>query len=97
MLCTKRGAKEQKLRSDLRRCYIRKSERVFSEAGVNMDYVQSLRKVVGTRPLILVGSVVIVLNDKNEMLLQQRPDEEWGRQAGCSTWEKALRKRREEK
>lgn len=47
-----------------------------------MDYVQSLRQIVGTRPLILVGSVAIVLNDKNEILLQQRPDEEWGLPGG---------------
>ncbi|MEJ9251028.1 DNA mismatch repair protein MutT, partial [Bacillus thuringiensis] len=35
-----------------------------------MGYIEELRKVVGTRPLILVGSAIIILNDKQEVLLQ---------------------------
>jgi 8-oxo-dGTP pyrophosphatase MutT (NUDIX family) len=45
-----------------------------------MGYVEELRKIVGHRPLILVGSVVLVLNKDGEVLLQQRqePHGKWG-------------------
>lgn len=45
-----------------------------------MGYVEDLRKVVGHRPLILVGSVVIIIDDKNRVLLQKRksPRGMWG-------------------
>lgn len=42
-----------------------------------MNYVNDLRKLVGTRALILPGSVVIILNDNNELLLQHRTDGGW--------------------
>jgi len=38
------------------------------------DYVKALRQQVGTMPLILVGSTVIVLNDEKQILLQLRSD-----------------------
>ncbi|SDY33014.1 ADP-ribose pyrophosphatase YjhB, NUDIX family [Evansella caseinilytica] len=47
-----------------------------------MEYVQELRKLVGTRPLILVGAAVIVMNSDNKILLQQRPDGDWGLPGG---------------
>ncbi|MCR2822374.1 NUDIX hydrolase [Lederbergia panacisoli] len=49
-----------------------------------MGYVKELRKIVGKRPVILVGSVVIVLNEDNEVLLQQRsyPYGVWGLPGG---------------
>ncbi|MBW8349599.1 NUDIX hydrolase [Bacillus sp. IITD106] len=49
-----------------------------------MGYVQELRKVIGKRPVILVGSVVIVINDENKVLLQQRsyPYGVWGLPGG---------------
>jgi len=37
-----------------------------------MEYYQELRQHVDHRPLILPGAVVIILNDKNEILLQER-------------------------
>ncbi|MEC5424745.1 NUDIX hydrolase [Virgibacillus sp. C22-A2] len=43
-----------------------------------MDYVKDLRKLVGHRPLILPGSVVLILNENNELLLQLRTDGGWG-------------------
>ncbi len=51
---------------------------------INLSYVEELRKIVGTRPLILVGSICIILNDKNEVLLQQRtyPYGVWGLPGG---------------
>ncbi len=50
-----------------------------------MDYVEDLRKLVGHRPLILVGSVVIIIDSNNRILLQKRSDspiEIWGLPGG---------------
>ena len=40
-----------------------------------MDYIKELRKKVGHIPLVLPCSVVILFNDKNEVLLEQRSDD----------------------
>lgn len=37
-----------------------------------MTYARELRKLVGTRPLILPGAVVLILNEDKHVLLQQR-------------------------
>ncbi|WP_409291397.1 NUDIX hydrolase [Peribacillus sp. SCS-37] len=47
-----------------------------------MSYVKDLRKMVGTRPLILPGSVVLIINEQNELLLQHRRDGGWGLPGG---------------
>ncbi|UOR13484.1 NUDIX hydrolase [Halobacillus amylolyticus] len=49
-----------------------------------MSYVEDLRKMVGHRPLILVGSVVVIVNNEGEVLLQQRrfPEGAWGLPGG---------------
>jgi 8-oxo-dGTP pyrophosphatase MutT (NUDIX family) len=47
-----------------------------------MNYVKDLRKAVGSRPLILTGSVVLILNEFNELLLQHRTDGGWGLPGG---------------
>ncbi|MFC7322785.1 NUDIX hydrolase [Halobacillus campisalis] len=49
-----------------------------------MGYVEDLRKLVGKRPLILVGSVVVIVNEQGDILLQQRtfPKEVWGLPGG---------------
>ncbi len=47
-----------------------------------MDYVSELRNLVGHRPLILTGAVVLALNEKNELLLQHRTDGGWGLPGG---------------
>ncbi len=50
-----------------------------------MNYVEDLRKLVGHRPLILVGAVAIVLDSKGRILLQKRtstPTEIWGLPGG---------------
>jgi 8-oxo-dGTP pyrophosphatase MutT (NUDIX family) len=47
-----------------------------------MDYVMNLRKIVGHRPLILTGSVVLLINEKDELLLQHRIDGGWGLPGG---------------
>ncbi|WP_064093201.1 NUDIX hydrolase [Rossellomorea aquimaris] len=68
-----------------------------------MGYIEELRLIVGNRPLILVGAVVIILNNKNQVLLQQRtfPHGSWGLPGGLmelaeSTEETARREVKEE-
>lgn len=47
-----------------------------------MEYFKYLRQFVGHKPIILPGSVVIILNDQDEVLLQKRHDENWGLPGG---------------
>lgn len=47
-----------------------------------MEYFKQLRQYVGHQPLILPGSVVIIMNDKDEVLLQLRKDGSWGLPGG---------------
>lgn len=68
-----------------------------------MNYVEELRAVVGHRPLILMGSVTVVLDDKKRLLLQQRktPYGVWGLPGGLmelgeSTEDTARREVKEE-
>ena len=39
-----------------------------------MGYIMELRKTLGSRPLIMAGAGVILVNDKNEIMLQKRSD-----------------------
>ena len=58
--------------------------REVREGNLHMGYIEELRKVVGTRPLILVGSAIIILNDKQVLLLQYRSDTyDWGVPGGA--------------
>jgi len=43
-----------------------------------MSYVEDLRKIVGHRPLILVGAVTIIINNKKRILLQKRKATSYG-------------------
>lgn len=43
-----------------------------------MGYVEDLRKIVGNRPLNLVGVAVAVINESGDLLLQRRNDGRWG-------------------
>lgn len=47
-----------------------------------MEYYKYLRQFVGHRPVILPGSIVIILNEQNEVLLQKRLDGYWGLPGG---------------
>ncbi len=48
------------------------------------DYFREIRRMIGTRPFILVGSAVIVLNQRYEVLLQLRSDTgKWGIPGGA--------------
>ena len=49
-----------------------------------MDYIRELRALVGHRPLLLCGAGAIILNEKDQVLLQLRTDNGcWGLQGGC--------------
>ncbi|EJV81512.1 hypothetical protein bcgnr5411_21540 [Bacillus cereus] len=39
-----------------------------------MGYIEDMRNLVGNHPLILIGSHAIILNEKDEVLLQFRTD-----------------------
>ncbi|MBM6617793.1 NUDIX hydrolase [Bacillus suaedaesalsae] len=48
-----------------------------------MGYIMELRKLVGSRPLIMAGACVILINKNNEILLQLRKDNNcWGLSGG---------------
>lgn len=47
-----------------------------------LEYYKEMRKYVGHKPLILPGSVVIIVNDSGEILLQERNDGSWGLPGG---------------
>lgn len=46
------------------------------------DYVRELRELVGTRPLILPGSSVIVVGDGRVLLLARSDTHDWGLPGG---------------
>lgn len=41
------------------------------------DYIGDLRKLIGTTPIIMCGANVILLNEKDEILLHHRVDRDW--------------------
>nr|WP_263323579.1 NUDIX domain-containing protein [Neobacillus sp. Marseille-Q6967] len=47
-----------------------------------MGYIDELRELIGTRPLILVGAVVGVIDEEGRILLQKRPEGVWGLPGG---------------
>lgn len=67
-----------------------------------MSYISNLRKYIGHEPLINIGVTVIVMNDKNEILLNLRSDTNtWGiigggMELGESLEETAARELKEE-
>jgi 8-oxo-dGTP pyrophosphatase MutT (NUDIX family) len=49
-----------------------------------LGYISDLRKLIGTRPIIMAGVAIIVKNDKREILLQKRTDSfDWGTIGGA--------------
>jgi 8-oxo-dGTP pyrophosphatase MutT (NUDIX family) len=74
---------------------------LVNERRDRVAYYEDLRKHVGSAPLILPGSVVIIVNDKEEILLQHRRDGGWGLPGGLmelgeSFEETAIREVKEE-
>ncbi|TGB01295.1 NUDIX hydrolase [Halobacillus salinus] len=49
-----------------------------------MGYIEELRALVGHRPVILAGSVVLLINEEGHVLLQERthPEGVWGLPGG---------------
>ena len=47
-----------------------------------MGYVEELRSLVGHRPVILNGSVVLLMDSRGRILLQHRDDGRWGLPGG---------------
>lgn len=44
-----------------------------------MNYYQKLRKFIGHDPILTAGTILVVFNDKNEILMQLRSDyKQWG-------------------
>jgi ADP-ribose pyrophosphatase YjhB (NUDIX family) len=54
-----------------------------------MGYIEDLRTIIGTRPLILSGSVVAVINQQGKILLQKRPEGVWGLPGGLMELEES--------
>lgn len=49
-----------------------------------MGYVKDLRKYVGHNPILTAGSVLLVYNEKNQVLMQHRTDfNAWGLPGGA--------------
>jgi 8-oxo-dGTP pyrophosphatase MutT (NUDIX family) len=49
-----------------------------------MGYISELRELIGTRPIIMVGACVLLVNKKSELLMQLRTDNEmWGLPGGA--------------
>lgn len=49
-----------------------------------MGYIMDLRKVIGSRPIIMAGACVVVLNEEGHILLQKRSDShDWGTIGGA--------------
>ena len=56
-----------------------------------MGYIEDVRNLVGNHPLILIGSHAIILNEKNEVLLQLWTDfNRWGIIGGALEYNETL-------
>jgi 8-oxo-dGTP pyrophosphatase MutT (NUDIX family) len=42
-----------------------------------MNYIQEIRSLVGHRPLILVGAIILIFDERNKILLQHRNDDHY--------------------
>ena len=48
-----------------------------------MDYIQSLRQYIGHAPILMVGAAILIVDDKNHLLLMKRTDSGcWGPPGG---------------
>ena len=49
-----------------------------------MDYIQQLRKFIGQRPILMLGAVTLILNEKQQLLMMKRTDSGlWGIPGGA--------------
>lgn len=50
-----------------------------------MDYVHQLRQYIGHRPILLVGSGILILDEQNRLLMMKRHDNQcWGFPGGAA-------------
>ncbi|MGE7690013.1 NUDIX domain-containing protein [Lysinibacillus sp. NPDC097214] len=55
------------------------------------NYIKEMRELIGTRPLMVAGSTVVVINAMREILLQQRSDNnKWGFPGGAMEYGESL-------
>lgn len=51
---------------------------------MTLGYIMELRKKIGTDPIIMVGACVLIVNEKTQLLLQYRKDNNsWGLPGGA--------------
>lgn len=51
---------------------------------MTLGYILELRKKIGTYPIIMVGACVLIVNEKTQLLLQHRKDNNsWGLPGGA--------------
>ncbi len=55
-----------------------------------MNYVKTIRQKIGHDPLMLIGANVIIMNNNNEVLLQERSESTWGLPGGLTEINEAL-------
>lgn len=50
-----------------------------------MEYIQSLRQYIGHAPVLMVGAAILIVDDKNRLLLMKRSDSGcWGPPGGAT-------------
>lgn len=49
---------------------------------MSSDYIKNMRKKIGNSSLMIPSVAAVILNDKNELLLQEKHDETWSLPAG---------------
>ncbi|MGA2490799.1 MAG: NUDIX domain-containing protein [Anaerolineales bacterium] len=55
----------------------------FGWAIINMEYILELRKLVGHRPLLMVGTATLIVDSENRLLMMKRSDNGyWGLPGG---------------
>jgi len=68
------------MKSTLKKRIILHNDETWSDG---MGYITELRKLIGNRPIISVGSTVLVVNDDKKILFQHRSDTlDWGLPGG---------------
>lgn len=55
------------------------------------DYIKEMRKLIGTRPLMVAGATILCINERKELLLQYRSDADiWGLPGGVMEYGESL-------
>ena len=52
---------------------------------MTMDYILQLRQLIGTRPILMVGAAILVVDRQQRLLLMKRSDSGcWGQPGGAT-------------